>query len=173
VKKIFIFLAFVLISVNSFADKSDSFNGWSVTVYGLSHHVTKSTSTPYREVNPGLGLRKHFGECFWKTANCFAELSYISKNSLDGKVQMASVGSKWTLAKIEGWRLHAGGTITYLEYEKPLDSVTYNGVTIIPFLGFGKGNWDFDVSVLSQKPIQSLMGKEDKTIYFAHLNYRF
>lgn len=172
-RKALVFLVLAFLSFGSFADEYDRFNGWSVTVYGLSHHVTKSKTTPYKEINPGLGIRKHFGECFWETANCFAELSYISENSLGGRVYMASVGSKWTITKIDGVRFYVGGTFTSLEYENPISNVIYRGASAIPFVGFGKGNWDFDISILSRRPLEALTGKDADAVFFAGLSYRF
>ncbi|MEK7499734.1 MAG: hypothetical protein AAB649_03960 [Patescibacteria group bacterium] len=166
-------LILAISSFNSFADEYDRFDGWSATIYGLSHHVTPSKTVPYREINPGLGVRKHFGECFWRTANCFGELSHVSQNSIGGKVTMASVGSKWTLATVDGVRLHIGGTLTYLEYENPHNKAVYSGATPIPFIGIGKGNWDFDISILSRKPIEALTGKDAEAIFFGYFIYRF
>lgn len=172
--KRFIFCVVLALSpLYGFADNYDRYDGWSATLYGLSHHATQNQRNPYKEFNPGFGIRKHFGECFWQSANCFAELSYIHKNSLGGKVKMLSAGSKWTLATLADYRIHVGGTITYLQYENPLNRVTYHGVAPIPFVGIGKNSWDLDVSILSKKPLAALTGKDDKAVFLIYFVYRF
>lgn len=172
--KRFIFLVVLTLSpLYSFADTYDRYDGWSGTLYGFSHHATQNQKNPYKEFNPGIGIRKHFGECFWESANCFAELSYIHRNSLGGKVTMASVGSKWTLMTIDSYRIHVGGTITYLQYENPLSKVTHHGVAPIPFIGIGKNSWDFDMSILSKKPLSALTGKDAKAVFLLYFVYRF
>ncbi len=172
--KRFIFLVVLAFSpFYSFADSYDRYDGWSGTLYGFSHHATQNQKNPYEEFNPGIGIRKHFGECFWRSANCFAELGYIHRNSLGGKVKMASVGSKWTLFTVDNYRFHVGGTITYIEYGNPFSKKTLHGFAPIPLIGVGKNSWDFDVSILSKKPLSALTGKDEKAVFLLSFVHRF
>lgn len=174
-KKLILSLAAITISCCASAENLNAYDGMSLKVYGFSHHA--DTRNHYKETNPGIGIRKHLGECFGyilPTANCFAEVSYIDQNSVGGKVYIASIGSKWTVfTTSNGYNFHVGGTLDYIRYENPVKRKTYVGIAPIPFIGIGKGPLDMDVSIISRNPLKALTGKESKAVFLLYFTYKF
>jgi hypothetical protein len=101
------FFVTALATTQTFAQDRDAYEGISVNIYGFSKHMNPNTQNPYHSTHPGIGIQKHFGTCFWGTANCFAGIDYIHRNSVGGKVWKVEVGSKWTLLTTsEGYHFH-------------------------------------------------------------------
>lgn len=163
-----------LATTQTFAQDRDTYEGISVNIYGFSKHMNPNTQNPYHSTHPGIGIQKHFGTCFWGTANCFAGIDYIHRNSVGGKVWKVEVGSKWTLLTTsEGYRFHVGGTLEYAHYENPRKNTTYNGFAPVPLIGIGKGPLDFDLSIISRNPLKAITGKDSDAVFLARVNYRF
>ena len=107
-------------------------------------------------------------------ANCFVGIDYIQENSVGGEVVKVLIGSKWTFFTSEsGYRFHVGGTVEYAHYKNPRKSIVYKGFAAAPLVGVGKGPLDFDVSIVSRKPLQALMGKDSDAVFIMKFNYRF
>lgn len=163
-----------LITTSVIADDYKSYEGMSLTVFGFSHHREQGKKHNYHEENPGLGLKKHLGSCFWNTANCYVGAAYIAKNSVGGDTYVLSAGSQWTLfTTSRGTRFNFGASAQYVRYENPLKRETYRGAAPVFSVGIGQGPWDLNVAILSKQPLQALTGKDAKAVYLIYLDYRF
>lgn len=162
------------INTSVIAGEYIDYEGVSLTVFGLSHHRTENKKHSYHEVNPGLGLKKHLGSCFWNTANCYVGASYITKNSVGGNAYFLSAGSTWPLfTTFRGTRFNVGFSAQYVRYENPVKQEVYRGIAPIFSVGIGQGPWDLNVAILSKRPLQALTGKDAKAVYLLYLDYKF
>lgn len=140
-----------------------SYAGWSVSLYGASHHTR--TKTNFNESHPGFGIRKHFGACFFGLANCYAEGTYINQNSLRGETYLLSGGAWFHFANIDNYRIGLSETISVIHYKNPTKHEHIDGIIHMPAISFGKNDWDLELGVLTKDFGKWLKG-EERAIYF-------
>ncbi len=147
-----------------------TFSGWSTSFYGVSHHAR--TKSSFNEFHPGIGLRKHFGLCVFGYANCYAEATHITKNSLGGNLDSIGAGVWFHLGDVMYYRVGVGESVSYIKYEVPAKNGNVKGFIHMPTLTFGRGRTDFELGVLTKDVVAWLKGDE-RAIYTLSINYRW
>lgn len=147
-----------------------TFSGWSTSFYGVSHHTR--TKSSFNELHPGIGLRKHFGSCFFGHANCYAEATYIKKNSLNGETYSLGGGIWFHLADVDSYRIGLSESISYIKYKVPGKTDDRNGFIHMPAVTFGKDRWDLELGILTRDVAEWLKGNE-RAIYLLSINIKW
>ncbi len=147
-----------------------TFDGWSTSFYGVSHHAR--TKNPYNETHLGGGLRRHFGSCFFGYANCYAEATYIKKNSLNGETYSLGGGIWFHLADVDSYRIGLSESISYIKYKVPGKTDDRNGFIHMPAVTLGKNRWDLELGILTRDVAEWLKGNE-RAIYLLSVNIKW
>jgi hypothetical protein len=126
---------------------------YSLVLGGISHHasgLTHKSGKGFNENNPMIGFR------VWDHSTLlggrpYAEIDYISKNSVSGRTMTLGVGNEWTLVDTPTIDLCGGVQVFYMSYESPRKHRTYNGFAAAPYLCLKKDNVSLNLVALGSK----------------------